>query len=103
MTKNQAEELKEISVEVSDLFDDIMKMIKGNDYTGVPDAIKKQQNILELLNDTRKKQVKRIKQSETGTRNSVLYLGILNEIKNILLQTINLLKAQRDFILNNVE
>ena len=80
-----------------------MKMIKENDYTGVPDAIKKQQDILEIVNDARKKQVKRIKQNETGTRNSVLYLGLLNEIKNIMLHTVNLMKAQRDFILNNID
>ena len=103
LTKAQAAELKEISENISIFFDDIMKMIKENDYTGVPDAIKKQQDILEIVNDARKKQVKRIKQSETGTRNSVLYLGLLNEIKNIMLHTVNLMKAQRDFILNNID
>ncbi|MHC1705854.1 MAG: anion permease [Tenuifilaceae bacterium] len=102
LTKIQTEELKEISGDISIFFDDIIKMIKENDYTNVPEAIKKQQQILELLNDVRRKQVKRIKQNETGTRNSILYLGLLNEIKNIMLLTINLLKAQRDFILNNV-
>ncbi len=45
-----------------------------------------------------KKQIKRIKANEAGTRNSVLYLGILNETKNFLLDTINLLKSHRDFI-----
>ena len=103
LTKAQAAELKQISDDISVFFDDIMKMIKENDYTSVPDAIKKQQDILEIVNDARKKQVKRIKQSETGTRNSVLYLGLLNEIKNIMLHTVNLMKAQRDFILNNID
>ncbi len=103
LTKAQAAELKRISEDISVFFDDIMKMIKENDYTGVPDAIKKQQDILEIVNDARKKQVKRIKQNETGTRNSVLYLGLLNEIKNIMLHTVNLMKAQRDFILNNID
>lgn len=103
LTLEQAAELKDLSNQLSDLFDDILEMIKQNDYTRVPDAIKKQQDILEDLNKIRKKQVKRIKQGETGTRNSVLYLGLLNEIKNLLLHTINILKAQRDFILNNIE
>ena len=62
-----------------------------------------QQKVLEMLNDARKKQIKRIKQNEAGTRNSILYLAIINETKNIMLHTVNLLKAQRDFILNNVE
>ncbi len=103
LTREQAAELKELSNQLSELFDDILFMIKQNDYTWVPDAVKKQQDIMEELNKIRKKQVKRIKQGETGTRNSVLYLGLLNEIKNLLLHTINILKAQRDFILNNIE
>ena len=103
LTREQQAELNELSNKLSDLFDDILMMIKQNDYTGVPEAINKQQDILEDLNKIRKKQVKRIKQGETGTRNSVLYLGLLNEIKNLLLHTINILKAQRDFILNNIE
>ncbi|HCT29908.1 MAG TPA: phosphate permease [Bacteroidales bacterium] len=102
LTKVQTEELKAVSGDVSKFFDGIFKMIKENDYTEVPNSIKQQQAILDLLNEIRKKQVKRIKQNETGTRNSVLYLGLLNEIKNIMLHTINLVKAQRDFILKNV-
>ncbi|QKG80303.1 inorganic phosphate transporter [Tenuifilum thalassicum] len=103
LTLEQANELKSLSVQLSGLFDDILAMIKNNDYTSVPDAIEKQQEILNNLNKIRKKQVKRIKRGETGTRNSVLYLGLLNEIKNLLLHTINILKSQRDFILNNIE
>ncbi len=103
LTREQSTELKDLSNKLSELFDDILFMIKQNDYTQVPDAIKKQLDILEELNKIRRKQVKRIKQGETGTRNSVLYLGLLNEIKNMLLHTINILKAQRDFILNNIE
>ncbi|HPE17400.1 MAG TPA: inorganic phosphate transporter [Tenuifilaceae bacterium] len=103
LLKAQNQELIEISAKISELFAEIMDMIKQNDYTNVPEAIEKQQVILNLLNDSRKKQIKRIKQNEVGTRNSVLFLAILNEGKNIMLHTINLLKAQRDFILNNLE
>lgn len=102
-TKSQNQELIEISNMISKLFELIMVMVKDNDYTAVPDAIKMQQKVLEMLNDARKKQIKRIKQNDAGTRNSILYLAIINETKNIMLHTVNLLKAQRDFILNNVE
>ncbi|MBN1990306.1 MAG: inorganic phosphate transporter [Bacteroidales bacterium] len=102
-TKSQNQELIEISNMISKLFELIMVMVKDNDYTAVPEAIKMQQAVLEMLNDARKKQIKRIKQNEAGTRNSVLYLAIINETKNIMLHTVNLLKAQRDFILNNVD
>ena len=78
-------------------------MISDNDFTDIPSIINAQQEVLESINSARKNQVKRIKSNETGTRSSVLFLGILNESKNMLLQTINLLKAQRDFILNNYD
>lgn len=103
LTAVQTEELKELSNSVEKFFDLIMGMILHHDYTNVQHAIDEQQRIIDVINKFRKKQVKRIKQGETGTRNSVLYLGILNEVKNIMLQTINLLKSQRDFILNNVD
>ncbi|SDC66128.1 hypothetical protein [Williamwhitmania taraxaci] len=101
--KAQQLELKEINIKVSNLFDKIIKMISDNDFTDIPTIILAQQDLLESINAARKNQVKRIKSNETGTRNSVLFLGILNESKNMLLQTINLLKAQRDFILNNYD
>ena len=40
----------------------------------------------------------RIKENEIGTRNSMLVFNILEEYKNIILNIVNLLKSQRDFI-----
>ena len=45
--------------------------------------------------------VRRIKKEDESTRNAILYLALLNENKNLVLQTLNLLKAQRDFITEN--
>jgi len=101
--KAQQQELKDINLKVSYLYERIIKMISDNDFTDIPSIINAQQEVLESINSARKNQVKRIKSNETGTRSSVLFLGILNESKNMLLQTINLLKAQRDFILNNYD
>lgn len=103
LLKSQNDELIAISGKISDFFNLIIQMIRDNDYTDISEVLKMQQRILEMLNEARKKQIKRIKANEVGTRNSVLYLGIINEAKNIILQTVNLLKAQRDFVINNVE
>jgi Na+/phosphate symporter len=99
--KVQNQELLEINDKISEFFNVIIGIIRDNDYTDVSEAIKLQHLILDMLNEARKKQIRRIKANEVGTRNSVLYLAIINEAKNIMLQTINLLKSQRDFILNN--
>ena len=90
--------LQQINIEdVTLLFESIILTIETNKFENLPDLIEKQQAILDKLTVCRKKQVKRIKNNESGTRISILYLGILNEIKNFLLQSINLVKAQRDF------
>jgi len=103
LNKTQATELSQLSSLISGFFAGIMIMVRDNNYEGVKAAINRQREILEMINELRKKQVKRIKVGETGTRNSILYLGLLNEIKNIMLQTVNLVKAQRDFIQNTIE
>lgn len=94
----QVEELDELQKNISELFNSIIETIDKNEFSNIPDLIEKQQDILDILKTGRKNQIKRIKKDEAGTRNSILYLGILNEIKNFLLQSINLVKSQRDFV-----
>ena len=100
LIKEQVVELKSINYEISELFSDITRIITQRSFNELPELIVKQQQIIELLNEARKKQIKRIKKGDVNTRNSNLYLGILNETKNLLLQTINLVKAERDFVKN---
>jgi Na+/phosphate symporter len=93
----QIEELSRLNGEVSLLFTEIKTMLSKKNYEDFDLIINRQQNIQRIVEETRKKQVKRIKNSETGTRNSILYLNILAEIKNLSLFTVNLLKSSRDF------
>ena len=104
LLKVQIDELNEIKESSTDLFDTIINTIDKKQFENIPNLIEKQQSILDSLKEGRRKQIKRIKNNEAGTRNSILYLGILNEVQNFLLQSINLVKAQRDFVeyqLNN--
>ncbi len=106
LLKIQIDELNELNKSITDLFETIILTIEKNEFDNIPGLIEKQQIILDSLKEGRKNQIKRIKSDEAGTRNSILYLGIMNEIKNFLLQSINLVKAQRDFIeyqMNNKE
>ena len=43
-------------------------------------------------------QIKRIKLKEVNTRNSHLFFKIISEIRNLMLQSVNLIKSHRDFI-----
>lgn len=93
----QIEELSRLNGEVSLLFSEIISMLSRKNYEDFDLIVNRQQNIQRIVEETRKKQVKRIKNSETGTRNSILFLNILAEIKNLSLFTVNLLKSSRDF------
>jgi Na+/phosphate symporter len=78
-----------------------MHIIENKRYDEIEELVFKQQNVtLNYIDKCRKAQVKRIKKKKAGTKNSMLYLQLLNEMKNIALYTVNLLKAQRDFITN---
>ncbi|MDR1226111.1 MAG: inorganic phosphate transporter [Prevotellaceae bacterium] len=93
----QASELLNVNNAISKMFASMHVMIQKNDYSELPELLQEQQGISEMLSDARKNQVKRIKEEQSGTRNSILYLGLINESKNLMIQSINLLKALRDF------
>jgi len=75
----------------------IIQLIKNKGFAQLDGLIEEQQEILKFIDSSRKKQVKRIKANEVGTRNSMLFLGLLSEYKNLMLQLVNLVKSYRDF------
>ena len=72
-------------------------MITNGELDNLDELIQKQNSLLQLINTIRRNQIKRIKNKEVGTRNSMMYLNILSEARNLLLYMVNMAKAQRDF------
>jgi phosphate/sulfate permease len=103
LTKDQQNDLQDFAEEVNVFFSKIIQTIKNSDFKSVEGIIEKQQKLLDEITRLKKKQLKRIKRHETGTRNSELYLNTLTESKNLLLYVVNVLKAQRDFTKHNLE
>jgi Na+/phosphate symporter len=93
----QQEEMLDMTRMIRDLNSEIVQCLKSGSYDELPEVINQQQKVLKFIDTLRKKQVKRIKQNEVGTRNSMLFLGILSESKNMVLQSVNLLKSHRDY------
>jgi phosphate/sulfate permease len=98
LISSQKEDLVALNTELKIFFDEIIDNIEKRKFNLTDDIINKQQLIIALIEQLRKKQIKRIKNNETGTKNSMLYLNFLVETKNILLYTVNLYKAERDFV-----
>lgn len=95
----QVEELNQLNIRIAAFYEMVLASIREHQYTDIDNIITTQEELLKMIAQTNKKQIKRIKHGEAGTKNSLMYLGILGEMKNILFYTINLLKSQRDFIL----
>ena len=97
----QIDNLTEIQNQLTQLFNKIIQIIQTSDYDNINDAMDIQQKLLHNIKVLQKDQIKRIKSEGTGTKRSMLYFNLMYETKNLTLHGINLLKAQRDFIVEN--
>ncbi len=96
----QKEELNEINKQISKITKDAIKIIESSDFQSLENLIQNANEIIKTLSQAKKEQIKRAKNKDAGTKNTILYLNILNETRQMLLHALNLLKAQRDFISN---
>lgn len=95
----QIGEIRILTDGISKMYAAIIAKIKSKNYHDLTDIMKQQHDLLEMISETRMNQVKRMKETDLHTRTSLLYLDILAETKNLILYSINLLKSQRDFII----
>jgi phosphate/sulfate permease len=98
LNTDQQKELGDTANRVNEFFTEVIQIIKNDEYGDMDKAFSRQVTLLENLTKLKKKQLKRIKNRETGMKSSTIYLNTLTESKNLILYTINLLKAQRDFV-----
>ena len=97
LIKDQYSELSILSQKTVELINTITDSVKNENFENTENIIEIQQDLTETINKYRIKQIKRIKNKEIGTKNSILYMDILTETKNIALYIVNLYKSQRDF------
>jgi len=97
----QVRDLHELNESISALYDEIQNIIKKRSFRDLEKLIVQQHSILELIVRMKKKQVKYIKGELVGTRNTLLYLNLLAESKNLVLYAINMVKSHRDFLLSH--
>ncbi len=98
LNKEQKSELAEFNNELISFFKESVKLLDEGTFKDLDKLMKKQKTLLENNHKIQKKQFKRLKRKETGTKNSVLYTEIMSETKHLLLHSVNMIKAQRDFL-----
>ena len=73
-------------------------MVKEDKFEKLDELLRYRDTLFDRLVQIEKSQIKRIKNREVNTRNSVLFFNVITETKNLILHSINLMKSQRDFI-----
>lgn len=101
LIQSQADELNALIKDVDQVINGILTVIQQGNLNQIEETIKLQQKVLESTDQYRKNQLKRLKAEQVGTRNSLLFIGLLHETRNLLLHLVNLTKAHRDFVLNH--
>lgn len=97
-SKEQINDLKEIEEKVSIIYGMINHMLKEDDYSKIDQTLLLRDSLFEEFAQVIKRQIARIKTGDTSTRTSMLYLDIISETKTMILQSRNLLKAQKHFV-----
>ncbi|MFI3264077.1 MAG: inorganic phosphate transporter [Rikenellaceae bacterium] len=102
MTKEQVYDLMSINDAAEQMFGVMKSMLESKDFTEFDNMLSIRYELSDKISEATKNQLKRIKANAAGnsSRSSMLYLNILNETKNIVLQSKNMMKAQRYFIEN---
>ena len=97
LTIEQVEDLMRINEKVNEISNLIIENITSGDYTNFKMTMVLRERLFEDIATTTERQIRRIKEGNTSTRSSMLYLDILNETKTMILQMRNILKSQHHF------
>lgn len=98
LTQEQLEDLRLINDSVSKIYDQLIYMLKTKDFAKLDLTLQQRDELFEILAQAIKNQIYRVRDNASSSRSSMLYLDIINETKTMVLQSRNLLKAQKYFI-----
>ena len=97
-SQSQINDLEEMNKAVAEVYTGIVNMLKTSDFSDFERILAKRDSIFDLFVDNIKSQIKRVKDKESSTRNSILFINIIGETKTMVLQSRNMMKAQRLFL-----
>ncbi len=99
-TKGQIRDLSNFISDTHQFLEQSIRIVENEEFEKLEELSANRNELIEKLADLEKAQIKRIKNKEVNTRNSILFFNVLTETKNLLLNYTNLIKAQSDFLKN---
>ncbi len=94
----QKHELHSIKLQFDAYFQEASQILESSDFSKIDSLIEHQAELFAVIGKARKKQMKRYKKGEVNTRNSLLYIQILHEAKQVLSYSVNVVKSHRDLV-----
>lgn len=94
----QQSELSSLSTQVEGFFNNALAIVKETKFDNIVQLSAERDNIFDFMARLEKNQIKRIKNQEVNSRNSVLFFKIIAEIKLLMLDTVNMLKSEHELI-----
>ncbi|MCU0407715.1 MAG: inorganic phosphate transporter [Bacteroidales bacterium] len=98
LRKEQVRDLHELNESVASFFDEINAIFRKDDFRNIEKLLSIQNEVVDSIAKTKKKQIRLIKEDLIGTRSALMILNLLAETKNLVLYSVNMIKSYRDFI-----
>ncbi len=103
LSNEETRDLMAINDEVEMINRRITTMLVEGDFSEIETVLIMRDGLFERIAEAMLSELSRIDASTTSTRSSMLYLTILSETKNMVLQSRNLLKSQQYFLQHHKE
>ena len=100
-SQDQIKDLRFILDTVNDIYTEFLMMLDTKDYSHFDELMKKREILNDVYFTSTEHQVRRAKANASGTRNTILFLNIINETRTLILQSRNLMKSQRKLAMTN--
>ncbi len=100
LTSSQINDVKLLLDEMSSFFNYMIHLEKDKQFDDMIVIKRLQNSAMDLIEDFRSAQIRRIRAGEGKTRVNVIYMEVLGETKNLLIYSYNLFQALSDFHLN---
>ena len=98
LTNEQTHDLMKLNHKVETIHNDIYEMLISCKFNNLERVLSQRDELFLAIDENIKNEINRINEGKTKTRASMLYLKLLSETKNMILQSRNLLKIQALFV-----
>ena len=103
LSAEQARDLMAINDDVEAIYRRINRMLGEGDFSEIEAVLTMRDQLFEAIAEAIKSELTRVNEARSNTKASILYLAILTETKNMVLQSRNLLKSQQYFLKHRQE